>query len=64
MSASMCNIYACTSYVGGLQEVSIGNEEQNQNAAAHQDERRRSGRVVIGGRRGIRGEKTRVAGAR
>ena len=46
--------------VGGVQEVSVGDEEQDPSSAAHQDERR-SSRCR---RRGVRGEETRVAGAR
>jgi len=52
----------CAFGAGGFQEVPIGNEEQDQDCAADQDERRRSGNFVAGGWRRVRGEETWVAG--
>jgi len=51
-----CVMSVCTvAYTGGVQEVSVGDQEQDQDSAADQDERRWSGSVVAGGRRGVRG---------
>ena len=52
----------CVCDSGCVQEVSVGDQEQDQDASTHQDERWRTWNFVAGRRRGIRSKKTRVAG--